>query len=80
MQETADQIPTESEDCLYLNIWTPPFHDDEKKAVMFWIHGGDLSADTGSSPTYDGSSFAANQDVVIVTINYRLNGQSHCDL
>ncbi|GME47549.1 hypothetical protein W97_08595 [Neofusicoccum parvum] len=40
---------------------------------MFWIHGGDLQYGSGSNDDYDGSSLAANQDVVVVTINYRLN-------
>lgn len=46
------------------------------KAVMFWIHGGDLRSGTGAEAQVDGSSFVSNQDVVVVTINYRLNGMS----
>ena len=41
---------------------------------MFWIHGGDLTS--GTSSVFDGTSFAANQDVVVVTINYRVNGNT----
>ncbi len=60
-----------SEDCLYLNIWTPGL-DDGRRTVMVWIHGGGLSSGSGSSPAYDGAPLAARGDVVIVTINYRL--------
>ena len=60
-----------SEDCLYLNVWTPGL-DDRQRPVMVWIHGGGLSSGSGSSPAYDGAPLAARGDVVIVTINYRL--------
>ena len=60
-----------SEDCLYLNIWTPGL-DDRRRPVMVWIHGGGLSSGSGSSPAYDGGPLASRGDVVIVTINYRL--------
>ena len=67
-----------SEDCLFLNIWTPylPQTSDvpaEKlKPVMFWIHGGAFTGGTGSDPTFDGGSLVSRGDVVVVTINYRL--------
>lgn len=60
-----------SEDCLYLNVWTPAKKPDEKLAVMVWIHGGGYTTGAGSMPTYDGTNFA-KQGVVLVTINYRL--------
>ncbi len=60
-----------SEDCLYLNIWTPGL-DDGQRPVMVWIHGGGLFSGSGSSPAYDGAPLASRDDVVIVTINYRL--------
>ncbi|KAI9368530.1 Carboxylesterase [Aspergillus egyptiacus] len=64
----------ESEDCLYLNVFAPAgATSEEPKAVLFWLYGGALMFGTGSLPGYDGSSFAANQDVVVVTINYRTN-------
>ncbi len=69
--ETPAQVAAESEDCLYLNIYTPA-DSEGGKAVMFWIHGGDLTS--GTAVAFDGSSFAANHDVVVVIINYRLNG------
>lgn len=60
-----------SEDCLYLNIWSPAA-DEKRRPVMVWIHGGAFMNGSGSSALYDGSSFAANGDVVVVTFNYRL--------
>ncbi|OHE92130.1 carboxylesterase [Colletotrichum orchidophilum] len=67
-------LTSESEDCLYLNVFTPPTATaSSKKAVMFWLHGGDLQFGTASLPIYDGSSLAITQDVVVVTINYRTN-------
>lgn len=57
-----------SEDCLYLNIWSPPNVIDAP--VMFWIHGGGNSV--GEAATYDGSVLAAKHRVVVVTTNYRL--------
>ncbi|KAI0631086.1 carboxylesterase from carbohydrate esterase [Trametes polyzona] len=69
--------PSGSEDCLFLNIWTPfiPATGSRTplKAVMFWIHGGAFTIGTGSDPTFDGSSLASRGDVVVVTINYRLS-------
>jgi acetyl esterase/lipase len=67
-----------SEDCLYLNIWTPYLPNgkataNKKKAVMVWIHGGGFSSGSGSDPTFDGSALASRGDVVLVTINYRLS-------
>uniref|UniRef100_A0A3Q2WV05 Carboxylesterase type B domain-containing protein n=1 Tax=Haplochromis burtoni TaxID=8153 RepID=A0A3Q2WV05_HAPBU len=60
-----------SEDCLYLNIYTPANRaDDAQLPVMVWIHGGGLTV--GSASTYDGSALAAYQDVVVVLIQYRL--------
>ncbi|UYV65859.1 BCHE [Cordylochernes scorpioides] len=62
----------ESEDCLYLNIWTPKSSRKQKKAVMFWIHGGGFIYGSGNSPLYNGSMLSALGDVVVVTSNYRL--------
>ncbi|RDA88693.1 hypothetical protein CP532_4091 [Ophiocordyceps camponoti-leonardi (nom. inval.)] len=63
----------ESEDCLYLNVYAPADAAPGSKAVMFWIYGGNFQFGAGSLPLYDGSSLASNQDVVVVTINYRTN-------
>ncbi|KAG7094376.1 hypothetical protein E1B28_007977 [Marasmius oreades] len=65
--------PPESEDCLLLNVWAPSGSTSTKRPVLFWIHGGGLTFGTASLPTYDGTSVASNQSVVVVTINYRTN-------
>jgi para-nitrobenzyl esterase len=61
----------QSEDCLYLNIWTPSL-EGTKRPVMVWIHGGAFATGAGSLGTYNGKYLAARGDVVVVTINYRL--------
>jgi para-nitrobenzyl esterase len=58
-----------SEDCLTLNVWSPA-PDEKRRPVLFWIHGGGWVMGTGSA--YDASLLAARNDVVIVTVNYRL--------
>ncbi|MCJ1474787.1 hypothetical protein MMC13_003447 [Lambiella insularis] len=66
--------PVESEDCLYLNVFAPASPAPAAgRAVMFWIYGGNLQFGTAGILQYDGSSFATNQDVVVVTHNYRTN-------
>ncbi len=60
-----------SEDCLYLNVWTPAA-DDGKRPVMVWIHGGGNTVGSASQPRFDGQYLAATHDLVIVTLNYRL--------
>jgi len=71
--------PPESEDCLFLNVWTPGINDGKKRPVMFWLHGGGFQAGSGSTPLYFGHNLAKRGDVVVVTINHRLNifGFSH---
>jgi para-nitrobenzyl esterase len=61
----------QSEDCLTLNIWTPAA-DTKKRPVLVWIHGGAFASGAGSLPWYSGERFAANGDVVVVSINYRV--------
>ena len=70
----------DSEDCLYLNVFAPASAQpsagssgESNRAVMFWIHGGSDSTGTAALPQYDGTNLAGNQDVVVVTTNYRLN-------
>lgn len=63
--------PPIGDDCLSLNIWTPAA-DGAKRPVLFWIHGGGFVTGAGSTPWYDGTKFATQHDVVVVTINYRL--------
>ncbi len=68
-----------NDDCLNLNVWTPGT-DDGARPVMVWIHGGAYVTGTGSIPWYDGHRFAANHDVVVVTINYRLGALGYLDV
>jgi para-nitrobenzyl esterase len=62
----------QSEDCLFLNVWTPSC-DGAKRPVMVWIHGGAFSTGAGSIGLYSGKNLASTGDVVVVTINYRLS-------
>jgi para-nitrobenzyl esterase len=66
-------LPREGEDCLVLNVWTPAVDDDRKRPVMVWCHGGGFSTGSGSSPVTDGTNLARRGDVVVVSINHRLN-------
>ncbi|HYC02163.1 MAG TPA: carboxylesterase/lipase family protein [Azospirillaceae bacterium] len=61
----------QSEDCLFLNVWTPALTG--KRPVMVYFHGGAYNNGSGSSPLYDGTRLARRQDVVVVTVNHRLN-------
>ena len=64
--------PAQSEDCLVLNVWTPSVTGG-KRPVMVWLHGGGFYGGSGSSAINDGTSLAHTSDVVVVTINHRLN-------
>lgn len=73
-------VPTD-EDCLNLNIWSQHLEADAKRPVMVWIHGGGWS--TGSSMelfAYDGENLSARGDVVVVSVNHRLNCLGYLDL
>ena len=61
-----------SEDCLYLNVWTPAKNADEKLPVMFWIFGGGLQVGYPSEMEFDGERIA-RRGIVLVSVNYRLN-------
>ncbi|HYE47937.1 MAG TPA: carboxylesterase/lipase family protein [Caulobacter sp.] len=63
--------PGQSEDCLFLNVWTPGA-DAGRRPVMVYIHGGAYMTGSGSNPLYDGTGLAARGDVVVVTLNHRL--------
>ena len=70
-----------SEHCQYLNVWTTKCDPEAKKPVLFWMHGGGFSA--GSSieqVAYDGFNLAKLDDVVVVTVNHRLNVFGYLDL
>lgn len=62
---------SQSEDCLYLNVWSTTEEGDAPQAVMVWIHGGALTRGSGAIDVYNGAQLA-KQGVVVVTINYRL--------
>lgn len=63
--------PRQSEDCLYLNVWTSRARNEGKRPVMVWIHGGGFTQGSGHRHGYDGTQLA-KRGVVLVTINYRL--------
>jgi para-nitrobenzyl esterase len=63
----------QSEDCLFLNIWTPEMDGRARRPVLVYFHGGAYSTGSGSSPLYDGTRLARRGDVVVVTVNHRLN-------
>ena len=67
--EPSDQ----SEDCLVLNVWTPGLRDGRKRPVMVWVHGGGFSVGSGATNVNDGHRLSALGDVVVVTVNHRLN-------
>lgn len=62
-----------SEDCLVLNVWTPGLRDGKRRPVMVWLHGGGYVSGSGAAPATDGARLARQGDVVIVTLNHRLN-------
>jgi para-nitrobenzyl esterase len=63
----------ESEDCLTLNVWTPAFGDGGKRPVLVWLHGGGFMSGNGAWGYSDGARLAERGDVVVVTLNHRLN-------
>ncbi len=65
------QIPAMSEDCLYLNVWTPATTPSDRIPVLVWIYGGGFSVGGTSVPTYSGEKLA-QKGVVLVSISYRL--------
>jgi para-nitrobenzyl esterase len=69
----ARNLPPESEDCLVLNVWTPAVGDGRERPVLFWCHGGGFVTGSGSSPVTDGANLARRGDVVVVSVNHRLN-------
>ncbi|OMC41264.1 carboxylesterase [Mycobacterium sp. GA-1841] len=70
-ERLAKRDLTMSEDCLTLNIWTPAV-DDNRRAVLVFLHGGGQALGHGSAPLLDGSRLARRGDIVVVTVNFRL--------
>lgn len=61
----------QSEDCLFLNVWTPSLQG--RRPVLVYIHGGAYNTGSGSSPVTDGARLAAHGDLVVITLNHRIN-------
>ncbi len=78
---TIGYIPpsTQGEDCLVLNLWTPAF-DNARRPVMVWLHGRGFASGAGSEGWYNGANLAKRGDVVVITINHRLNVFGHLNL
>jgi para-nitrobenzyl esterase len=72
---------TQNEDCLRINAWTPGINDNEKRPVMVWLHGGGFAAGSGHELlSYEGENLARRGDVVVVSLNHRLNVLGFMDL
>lgn len=71
----------EDEDCLRVNVWTPGINDSARRPVMVWLHGGGFEAGSGNDlPAFDGHNLSRRGDVVVVTLNHRLNLLGFLDL
>ncbi|GAT61742.1 carboxylesterase/lipase family protein [Paludibacter jiangxiensis] len=71
----------QNEDCLRLNIWAQGINDTNKRPVMVWLHGGGYSAGSSQElPSYDGENLSKKGDIVLVSINHRLNVLGFLDL
>lgn len=62
-----------SEDCLTINVWTKTSHFQKSKAVLMWIYGGGFTSGTSNAPFYNGARLVEEEDVVVVSFNYRVN-------
>ncbi|MBO9575331.1 MAG: carboxylesterase/lipase family protein [Sphingobium sp.] len=71
--QQGDRYRPRSEDCLFLNVWTPRAEKSAGLPVMVYIHGGAYSTGSVTDPLNDGERLAARGDVVVVTVNHRLN-------
>lgn len=73
--------PMDEKHCQVLNVWTKGINDRKKRPVFVWLHGGGFSSGSGIDlPCYEGHSLAAKGDIVVVTINHRLNVLGYLDL
>jgi para-nitrobenzyl esterase len=70
--------PGTDEDCLFINVWTPALTG--KRPVMVWLHGGGFANGSGGAAMYDGEALARRGDVVMVTVNHRLNAFGYLHL
>ena len=76
---TYGEAKIDNEDCLFLNVWTPDAASGSRP-VMVWFHGGGYSYGSGNWPAYDGRNLAEKGDVVVVTVNHRLNAFGYLNL
>ncbi len=74
-----DETGTDN-NCQNLNIWTRGLGDGQKRPVMVWLHGGGFSMGTANNPVNDGKNLSQNGNVVVVSVNHRLNVFGHLDL
>ena len=71
----------QGDDCLNLNVWTPSISDQQKRPVMVWLHGGGFSGGSSiESYAYDGENLSRTGNVVVISVNHRLNVLGHLDL
>ena len=76
---TQTESKIDNEDCLFLNVWTPDAGDGQRP-VMVWFHGGGYAYGSGGWPAYNGRNLAEKGDVVVVTVNHRLNAFGYLNL
>ena len=76
---SGDQSGTDN-DCQNLNIWTPGVNDGQARPVMVWLHGGGFSTGSANEAGYDGENLSREGDVVVVSVNHRLNTNGFLDL
>jgi para-nitrobenzyl esterase len=69
----TDPVISIGEDCLVLNVWTPALRDNAKRPVMVYLHGGGYGGGTANSQLYDGVNLCRQGDIVLVTMNHRVN-------
>ncbi|NOU77490.1 carboxylesterase family protein [Paenibacillus sp. LMG 31459] len=79
MEANADETGTDN-NCQNLNIWTPGIDNAQKRPVMVWLHGGGFSTGTANNAMNDGKNLSQSGDVVVVSVNHRLNVFGHLDL
>ncbi|WP_033075251.1 carboxylesterase/lipase family protein [Sphingopyxis sp. MWB1] len=71
--QRGERYQPQSEDCLFLNVWTPSTDARARRPVMIYFHGGAYSTGSVTDPVNDGAALAVRGDVVVVTVNHRLN-------
>ena len=73
--------PMDEKDCFVLNVWSKGINDNKKRAVWVWIHGGGYANGSANQlPFFDGRAMAEKGDIVVVTVNHRLNVLGYLDM